>query len=654
MPIQSTGIGSGLDINALITQLMTVERQPEALLDRKTASYKAQLSAYGTLSSTLATLQTSAQSLASLPKLRALSASVADASLANASASTGAVAGSYALEVQALAQSQKLSSAAFSTTASSVGTGTLTFEFGSYAGGAFVINPDKSSASITIGAGQDSLAAVRDAINGASMGATASIVNDGAGQRLVLTSTSTGAASALRVSVNDDDGFDADNAGLSRLAYDASSGGTTNLTEAAAARDAKILIDGITVTRPSNTVSDAIEGVTISLLKAATGTSTTLNVSRNVDAAVTAVTTFVQSYNNATSSLRTLSSYNADTKTGAVLQGDSTLIGVQSRLRAVLGAAVANAGGYATLSELGIAFQRDGTLLADSTKLRATLNNPVKDAATVFAAVGIPSDSLVQYSAATTDAVAGNYAIDVTQLASRGNATGSVPASLTIVAGVNDTLDVSIDGSAASVTLLPGSYSAANLAAMLQSRINGMAAFAAAGLGVEASETAGTVSLTSKRWGSASSVAITGGNAMADLFGTPLATDGVDAEGSIGGIAAVGSGKNLTAQGLTVTIDAGVTGARGSLGFSRGVADRLGALIGDLLNGTIAARTSGLQSSIKDIASRRDAFEQRMTKVESNMRAQFVALDTLLASMTNTSNYLTQQLANLPSTYSSK
>lgn len=651
MPIQSTGIGSGLDVNSLITQLMRVERQPGALLDKKTADYKAQLSAYGSMKSALAALQTAADAAASLPKLRAVSATVADASLASASAAAGTRPATYSLEVQTLAQAQKLKSASFATLSTTVGTGTLTFEFGTYSGGAFSLNADKPSASVTIAAGQASIAGVRDAINAAGIGATASIVNDGSGQRLIITSKDTGAANAMRISVADDDSVNTDSAGLSQLAYDASSGGTANLTETAVARDSTVVVDGVTVSRPSNSVSDAIEGVSLSLLKAAPGTTTTLNVARNVDAAASAVQAFVQAYNSASTSLAGLSAYDAATKTGAVLQGDSTLIGVQSRLRSLLSAAVANAGGYASLSELGITFQRNGTLIADAAKLRAALNDSSKDAATAFAAVGTPTDALVTYSAASAAATAGNYAIEVTLLATRGGVSGSAPASLTISAGVNDTLAMSVDGTSASVTLTAGTYTAASLAAMVQSRINGTAVLRAAGAAVEASQSAGTLTLTSNRYGSISSVTVTGGNALTDLFSAPASTAGLDAAGTIGGIAATGSGKNLTAQGLTVTIAGGTIGSRGALAFSRGVADRLSSTISDLLNGSIAARTSGLQASIKSIASRKDAFENRMIKVEANMRAQYVSLDKMLSSMTNTSNFLTQQLANLPKIY---
>jgi len=646
--IQSTGVGSGLDVGALLDQLMKVERAPLDLLDKKEASFKSQLSAYGTMKSTLSTLQSAAGSVASLSRLRAVRASVADTTLASASALPGAAAGSYSLEVQSLAQAHKLKSVNFAGTSSVVGVGTLTIEFGTYAAGAFTSNPEKAARTVTIGAGADSLSAVRDAINAADAGVSAGIVNDGAGERLVISSKDSGTANTLRITVDDDDGNDTDAAGLSRLAYDAATGGTMNLAQTAAAQDAQFVIDGIGVTRSSNTVTGAIEGVTLSLTKAAPGTTTTLSVARDIDAATATVNGFVKAYNDAAKALRDLSAYNADTKVGAVLQGDSTLIGVQSRMRSVLAAAVEHSGGYASLSEVGVSFQRDGTLITDPVKLRAALENTAKDAASAFGAVGAPSDSLVKYGSATKDALPGSYAIDITQIATRGAAVGSGAAALTITAGVNDSLQLTVNGTAATVALAAGTYTASSLTAMLQSRINGASALAAAGAQVEATESGGVLSLTSKQWGSGSSVAITGGTAMADLFGTPSTGTGVDAAGSIGGVAATASGRTLSAQGLSISVEGGVTGARGTLKFSRGAADKLSTLIGDLLDGSIAARTEGINASVKSIGLRREVLEARMVTIERRMRAQFIALDSMMSSMNSTSSFLSQQLANLP------
>jgi len=638
MAIQSTGVGSGLDVDGIVSQLMALERRPLDLLATKKADINAKLSAYGSLKSVLATLQSASSSLAGAQKFLAVKAAYSDASIATASAVAPAAAGSYAVEVQQLAQAQKLKSAAFASTSTSLGEGTITIEFGGYSGGAFSLNADKAALTVTIAPGQDSLAAVRDALNAAGAGISAGIVNDGSGQRLVLTSTDSGAANSLRISVDDADGNDTDAAGLSRLAYDAAAGGTMRLAETVAAQDALVDIDGIAVVSASNTLSGAIEGVTLNLVKAAPGTVSTLTVARDVESAKAAVDAFVKGYNDAAKALKSLSAYDANTKTAGALQGDSTLISVQTRLRSVLSAAVDFSGGYASLSELGIAFQKDGSLLADATKLRAALADTSKDAASAFAAIGTATDSLVKYSSASASAAAGDYALQVTQLATRGQAAGSAPAALTITAGVNDGLQVAVDGVAQTVTLAAGTYTATSLAAMLQTRITG----------VEATESGGILTLTSKAWGSTSTVAITGGNAAADLFGTAASTAGVNAAGSIGGVAATGAGRQLTGKGLTVTIEGGATGARGTLRFSRGAADRVNSLIDGLLDDTIAARTDGIGQSLKSMDLQKARLEARMESVEKRLRAQFIALDNMMASMNGTSSFLSQQLANLP------
>lgn len=646
--LASTGVGTGLDVTTLVSKLMAVERKPVSVMNNQTTAYKAQLSAYGSLSSSLASLQSAATALNNLTALDGATATVANATLATASASPGAAPGTYSLLVQTVAQAQSLATPAFASAASSVGTGTLTFDFGTYSGGAFGLNPAKPSATVTISAGQDSVAGVRDAINAADIGVSASIVNDGTGQRLVITSNDTGTASALRISVADGDGTNTDNSGLSRLAYNASTGGTTNLSQVTAAADATAVVNGISITSQSNSMADAIEGVTLDLLQAAPGAPTTITVAHDVTAATSAVTAFVTAYNSTVTTLGKLSAYDPATKSGAALQGDSTLIGIQSQMRALLGGAVTGANGYSTLADLGISFQGDGTLALNATTLKAALGDRVKNGAAVLATVGTPSDSLVSYVHATAAATAGQYALVVSQLATQGYAAGSSAAALTVTQGVNDTLSLSVDGAEATVTLAAGTYSTSSLAAMLQSRINGAAALSDAGHSVTVGSGSGILTLTSDAWGSASKVAITGGNAAVDLFGVPASTDGVDAAGSIGGVAATGTGRTLTAQGLSVEILGGSTGARGALNFTRGMADSLGAMISGFLSGPLSARTSGIQTSIKTVADQISAFEARMTDTQAALLAQFTALDAAITSMQNTTAFLTQALDSLP------
>jgi flagellar hook-associated protein 2 len=190
----------------------------------------------------------------------------------------------------------------------------------------------------------------------------------------------------------------------------------------------------------------------------------------------------------------------------------------------------------------------------------------------------------------------------------------------------------------------------------VQSRINGAAAIAAAGASVAVSESAGVLTLISGRYGSESGVQITSGNALSGLLGAaPTTTAGLDVQGTINGVTASGSGRFLTdvssgsAGGLKVEVTGGALGARGSIHYSRGYAARLDKLVQSFLaaDGAITARSNGIDQSIKSIDKRREEMERRLVDVETRMRAQYTALDTLLGKMSQTSTFLTQQLAKL-------
>jgi flagellar hook-associated protein 2 len=274
--------------------------------------------------------------------------------------------------------------------------------------------------------------------------------------------------------------------------------------------------------------------------------------------------------------------------------------------------------------------------------------------ASLFAAVAKPTDSLVAFTSSTADTKNGSYAVNLTQLATQGKAVGGAAAALTITAGANDSLDMSIDGVSASVTLAAGTYTAAALEAEIQSKVNGAAALSTANVTVAVTQLAGVLTMTSTRYGAASSVALTGGTGRADLFGTQVETAGVDVAGTIGGFAATGAGQSLTGMGdsagLALKITGGSTGDRGLVSYARGYAYQLDKLLGNMLDtdSLIAGRLGGIGSSIEDIGDRRQAMISRLESVEKRLRAQFTALDIAMARMQQTSNFLTQQLASLP------
>ncbi len=661
--ITSPGLGSGLDVAGLVNKLITAEGQPAAnRLDRREAKLQAQMSALGSVKSSLSTFKGALGNLTSISSFQKRTATSSNTDLFTVAVAGKPVAGSYEVEVRQLAQAHKLASTAFDEASSAVGTGTLTFQFG---------DPTKPAQTVTITDDNNSLTGVRDAVNAANIGVRASIVNGDAGYQLVFSAENSGIDNSLRISVEENpaDGTNTDMNGLSRLAYDpdALEGAGKNMTQSAEARNAEVYIDGIKVSSATNTVSDAIAGVTLTLKKAEVGTKATLNVNLDKNSATTAVEGFVNAFNSLVGTFSQLSGYNAETKQAGILIGDSSLRGVLSQIRGVLGSPVDGLDGtYRALADLGIKTQADGTLSLDKAKLTAALDSNFDDIGRLFAATATATDSLVSYTSSTSATSVGSYAVSITQAATRGSyvdAASSV--SSLVVDGSNNTFKIAVDGiSSGTISLAQKTYgSGAELAAELQSRINGDSALRGAGVSVLVSFDGTRFTFTSERYGSASKVAITEvadatANGAIGLTTTGTSTDGEDVAGTIGGVAATGAGQYLTgvgaAEGLKILVQGDATGDRGSVSFTRGVADRLSSLLDGWLatDSFLNARTSGVQTQIDDIGKQREALATRLEALEARYMKQFTALDALMAQMQSTSNYLAGQLAGLPGAYS--
>jgi flagellar hook-associated protein 2 len=666
-PLASTGIGSGLDVNAIVDKLMSIERRPLEALALQQAAFKSKISAFGVVKSALAALQTAVKGLTANGAFRGMSATISDTTLATLAAGSGAVAGSHSIEVTALAQAHKLASSGFATEADTVGSGTLTFTFGTWAAGTFTANASAATGTVTIGAGQSSLAGIRDAVNAAKVGVTATIVDDGSasGKRLVFTSSS-GAAMSLKVGVTDDDGNALDAAGLSQLAYDPAGtpGAGRNLSQTVAAQNAALTIDGIAISKPTNVIADAIAGVTITVNKTNVGAPATITIASDPKASVAAVEAFVKGYNDLQKLLTNLTKYDPEQKVGSVLTGDATARTIQSRLRSLAGGTISGAvttgNELASLSHIGIKSAVDGTLTLDSAKLSSLLASDPQGVERLFSALATSSDALVGYAGSSAKTQPGEYAVTVTQLATRGTLVGASLAGLTITAGVNDTLTAIIDGVSTTVTLSAQTYASADaLAAEVAGRLNGSTALRNAGSSVGVTASGGVLTVTSTRYGSASNASFSG-NAAATLVGAgATSTAGLDVAGTIGGDVATGSGKTLTAatataaEGLKLTIEGGALGARGTVRFTRGIGSLFETMLEDLVDddGLVASKTEGVQASVTTLDKRKIMLEARLERIEEAYRRQYIALDATIAQMSATSQYLTQQLANLPKPY---
>lgn len=645
--ITSAGIGSGLDVNGLVTQLIAAERTPTAnRLDKREAALQAQVSALGSFKSALADFRTAAGALDYPGRFTALKASVGDGSLFSATTSSAAAPGSYSIDVQSLAQAQRLSTARYAAVTDAVGTGTLTFRFGSYdAGGTtFTPNPERAAKTVTIAAADNSLAGIRDAINAADIGVTAKLVGDSGGYRLVLGSDASGASNAIEVT------------GIAGLTYSAAS---KDLTQTIAAADARLVVDGLDIRSATNAVTGVVPGVTLDLKKADPGNPTTLTISRDSSGASAAVKGFVDGYNKFVALTRQLTAYDADSGSAGALLGDATVRGVQSELRRLLGARLTGTdSAFTTLSDIGISTKADGTLALDTARFGKALDADAEGVAGLFAHNGRSRDALIDFVQSGSATVPGRYGVRVDTLATRASLTAGALSSLTVDAG-NDTLALRVDGVlSGSVSLTRKTYASGDaLAAEIQSRINASSALLAAGASVSVSYAGGALSFTSQRYGSASNIAITAvGTTSAATLGLATATGsaGVDVAGAIGGTTASGRGQRLTANaggatGIALDVRGGSTGTRGDVTVSDGLVTRLDDYLDAVLGagGTLEARSQGLDARVKDVDDDRARLETRLAGLEANYRRQFNALDELMSRMQATGNFLTQQLANL-------
>ena len=537
---------------------------------------------------------------------------------------------------------------------------------GAYLDAGFATDSSRTSGNIVIDSSNNTLQGIMAAINKGNFGVTASVVSDGSTgtnatpNRLVLTSTATGISSTMKITLAGSGGNPPDQALVDLLAYDPA--GTQNMSQKASASNTTGTVNGIDFNSPGAGVTGSLTGVTITALKIG---SSTLTVSKDTAALTGSVNGFVKAYNDLNAQIATLNGYNADTKSGGPLLGDSTVRNLQASIRRQLSSSITGLQGTSltNLSQIGISFQKDGTLSVDSSKLGKAIESNYNDIAGLFAAVGRGTDPDIKFVSSSAKTQAGDYPINITQLASQGTLQGTtaLPAETVIAEDttwtvtLNDTKP-SLLSNTATITLPAGSYNPSQLATMLQSSINGVSAFSTAGATVAATVgDDGTLKLSSTRYGSKSNIHISSatGSPVTDVFGGGASVDGVDVAGTIGGYTATGDGQTLTGaagapiDGLKLTITGDTIGSRGSFGFSQGYAYQLNTLTAGYLGsaGAITGRTTGLNNTVKDITKQRDAFALRLVDIEARYRKQYSALDTSIASMNTTASFLTQQFA---------
>ena len=669
--ITAAGIGSGLDVNGILEQIVEAERVPtENRLNLKETTLQAELSGFGVIKGAISSFQSTLGKLKSASLFNSTDVSVSNPDVLSASSSSIAQEGNYSVEVKSLAQPHSLASIAFNALDDVVGSGTLNFDFGTtvydpgtdFATGddtytSFTTNPDRSVESIVIDNSNNTVSGIRDAINEADIGVKASIVDDGSGFRLLISSEQSGLDNSLEISV--DEGATAaeniDTSGLSLLAFNTDA---TNIEQTQSAQDAVISVNGLSVSRESNVVSGAIPGVTLNLKQIDIGNPVQVAISnQNVSEAQDNIKSFVDGFNELASVFSGLTQYGGEGGTNGVLLGDTVSRNILQQVRRELGGVIDNGGSFNSLSSIGISTNRDGSLTLDSSVLSSALKSDFDSVAKLFYANASASDSEVLFSSSSTKTQEGSYQVSISSLATQGQFTAeSVTGPITIDA-TNDSFSFLVDGiSTGTVSITQGSYSDLNnLAQEIQNRINAAGTIQTAGIDVAVSYTSGNAfEITSSSYGSDSNISVTSQNSDLGFTSNAVATDGTDVIGSIGGKVATGSGRFLTgsgdAAGLVLEITGSATGNRGSVTYSQGIASKLDSLLSVFQSsgGQLSTKTDSINQQIESIAEQRTTLLKRVADIEARYRKQFSSLDVLISQMNSTSDFLQQQLDSLP------
>lgn len=376
--ISSTGLGSGLDIGGLVSGLVSAERTPVAnRIAKREANLQAQFSAIGTFKGALSDLRSSVFSLTLGSTFGSKTATSANTNLFTATATQSAAVSSYSIKVNQLAGAHSLELASAVGKDETFNNGTLKISIG-----------DGDAKEVAIGTADNTLEGIAKAINKTpGVGVTATILQDGDNRQLVLKSSETGAANTIKIEV---DG--ADESGKRSLASTFNYSGTdAGLKQVQAAQDASISIDGSSaVTSSSNTFafsSGAMGGIGITVKSVGTdaaSSTSTLTIGRDNKGAVGAIEAFVKSFNELTSTVKSLTSYDTKTKTAGALLGDAGVRSATFQLKRMLGESIGGSSALQNLSSIGVETQRDGTLKIDKSKLDAALQENPEAVSTLF------------------------------------------------------------------------------------------------------------------------------------------------------------------------------------------------------------------------------------------------------------------------------
>lgn len=668
--ITATNSGSGLDVRNLVDQLVAAEGGPvTSRLDRKEINIQEGLSAIGTFKGALLDFQASLAPLKSANAFKSISATSSNEEKFTVSAQDNALTGAYEIEISQLAQSQKLKSQSFSSEFDAIGSGTISIEFGSVnnADNTFAINGKNPTQRITIDDENSSLRGIQQSINEANIGVLASIINDGSGYRLILSSQKSGIENSLRISISDNDNNNQDTNGLSALAYDpvavAGVDGVINgknLEEAAQAKNALFSIDGISVSSGENKTNNTIPGITLSLKKTTDGFES-FKVEKETSSIKQSIESFVASYNELMVNVTSLTGVDSETGQAGPLSGDSAIRGITEQIRRRLTASFAGINENLTaLSSIGVDSNIDGSLNLDSYKLERALEQHAEEIAHLFAAAVSTSDSKIQVTSEKTPATDGVFNITINQTPTNGVFTGRQLLQYPdkIIDVPEKVVFVIDDVTSGEIKLLPRSFESGNeFAAELQRSINNDVSLKRNDKSVTVNYINNTLKITSNSIGLISDVDIKSiSNNLSSLTGLSAGegSKGQDLLARIDGYDLKGEGTKIKLEGVlsgvVLDVSGNKTGPRGDITVTNGIASILDDLTNSFLadKGLLDTRIDGYNSKIKNIEKQRNDLVRKLEVSEERYLKQFSNLDAMLGKMRSTSNFLAEKLSTLP------
>ncbi len=672
--LSTLGVGTGLNTKEIVDSLMEVERESRlSSITKKKDKLEAQISAYGELSEAFQSFKTITDDLKSQSSV-GYSVSTTDTKVLEAKV-TGSEAQlqSTSVTVTSLASRQILTKSGYASATSEVGMGSMNIKFGSWSGGSFSQNSNLQSISVSIGAANNSLNGVAQALNqafrNAGIDANASVAkvsSTGSNDYMLMISSAEGASSGMEITVTEETG----SSGLASFNYKS---GATTMTQSQASSDAALTVNGVNFTRSTNAINDLLPGIELNL-KTVSDTAQKLNVSNDAGALEDKIKEFIEGYNSLFTFLKTSTSINENGEKGDLF-GDSLAKTFLRQLKSSISSPIKGYNSNSVyLANLGIETNRNGTLNLNKSKFDTVLNTDRGLFKAMFTSETKSASSEVKIVRTNSrDTLPGVYSLTnvtaptSTKIVSTNATTDLSSSNLSLTgSGGDNQFSIVVDGVSSSViSVATGTYSSGtSLASAIETAINSDANLIAGKVGVEVSFNSSTnkYTITNNKLGSSGSLSIA---SISSELSTALsmstsstASQGQNAAGMIDGIAMTSFGSQLTSpsgasKGLTIELSSSASPTTISVGNS--LSNKLSGLLegflttslSDNYTNSIPEKITDLDGEVVDVELETQAIEDRLTSLRERYVGQFTRMEQLSISLKSTQDMMSNLMKSL-------